>query len=183
MPIGVTRMLLMAGAASIAGCVADLGTVDGTTERYLATATAQVSAAAARADLTTDETATVAAARRDGGSAAFSPLSAGGQGFVGWLDLPRTHACSAQLPADYYVVDAKVAPRSAVIGLRRIDGTAVLQGASVPVEHLPGSAPPAPMARIALGPDSFTLGRWFECSDGVGHCGWAITLDASTRGC
>jgi hypothetical protein len=177
------RLALVFALAGLAACSLDRSPIDQTTTGYLDRVSAAVTDAAALAETPVERHATVSAARRDGGAAVFAPSSADDGGFVGWLELPQSHACAARLPAAYYLLEARVASAEANLTLRQIDGQARLDDLTVPVERIDGPAPAAPMARIALGPDSFLLGRWFKCSDGLGHCGYAVTLDAATPGC
>ncbi|MCV3273671.1 hypothetical protein [Roseobacter sinensis] len=175
--LSATALLLVLTAC------APLSSPGATTERALARTSAQVAATATDAGIATDQTATVSASRADGGAAVFVPEAVGGGGFVGWLDLPPAHACRGTLPPANYAVSAEIGARSAALSLRQIDGPSGLAPVTVPVRRISSDAPVTPMARVALGPDSFLLGRWFTCSDGVGHCGYALTLDASTPGC
>lgn len=173
------RIALVLAVVGVAACAS---TVDQTTDRYLENVSNNVAAVAKRIGVPIERGATVVAARSDGGVAVFSPSSDQG-GFVGWLDLASTHACAARLPAAYYVVQADVTQTEALLTLRQVDGDARLVGLRVAVELVDDDEPVTPMARIALGPDQFLLGRWDKCSDGLGHCGIGLTLNASTHGC
>ena len=37
--------------------------------------------------------------------------------------------------------------------------------------------------RVAIGPEHFSLSSWHRCSDVIGCCRYALTLDESTPGC
>ena len=162
---------------------AQLTSTSTVSERFLARVSGNVASVADGEGIAVDRAATVSAVRADGGAAVFAPEAGAAGGFVGWLDLPEGHACAGSLPAANYAVSAEIGARSALVSWRQIGGAARLDAVKVPVTRISSAAPTTPMARVALGPDSFLLGRWFTCSDGIGHCGYAITLDASTPGC
>lgn len=171
-----------AAVGALAACTPS-PTPEAAADRFLARASASVMAAAVAEGLSVEPAAAVSAIRSDGGTAVFLPQTDEAGGFVGWLDLPDGHACRQKLPASHYAVTAKIAPRDVDLVFRQLDGPAGLDPISIPVEVLASETPVTPMARVALGPDSFLLGRWFTCSTGSGHCGYALTLDDSTPGC
>ncbi|MEM9708501.1 MAG: hypothetical protein AAF871_06865 [Pseudomonadota bacterium] len=175
--LSITALILGLGAC------AQIFPTDVASERFLSLASANVASVAADEGIPVDQDATVSAARSDGGVAVFAPEAGPSGGFVGWLELPETHACASTLPAANYTVSAEIGARSALVSWRQIGGAAKLDAISVPVSRISDTAPVMPMARVALGPDSFLLGRWFTCSTGSGHCGYALTLDGSTPGC
>lgn len=170
-------------AATCAVLVACTQTPEIAAQRFLNEVSDQVVVAAASIDQSVDPTAAVGATRADGGAAVFLPTKQSHGDFVGWLDLPPGHACATRLPAATYSVAADVGASTAQITLMQLDGGARLDGLTLRVDRIRTAEPVTPMARIAMGPDSFVLGRWFTCSDGVGHCGYALTLDSQTPGC
>ncbi len=179
----ILRIVPIFTIVCVAACSNHTASIDRSTAHYLDRVSMNVADVSTRFSISVDRGSTVAAARSDGGAAVFTPSLADHGGFVGWLDLPKAHACAARLPAAYYVLDARVTATEAFLTLREVDGAARLEDLRFAVERIDDDTPVAAMARIAFGPERFLLGRWFRCSDGVGHCGWALTLDAATPGC
>ena len=142
---------------------------------------ADLSGVARGAGRTPIEGSVVGAVRGEGGIAALLPTDDGG--FVLWLDLPPANACAAALPSGYYIGDVRTEGYTATLDFRGVDRATGLDELTSEIERIAGTAPPQPMAEISFGPDRLALGRWFECSTGTGHCAYALTLNASTRGC
>lgn len=170
-------------AAGVTGCVSSTKSLQTSTEFYLKRASTDMSAVASRIGISVEKSETISIASGNGGAAVITPITDDSNGFISWLDLPKTNACASQLSSAFYIVSARSTLTDAFISLREIDGSAGLEGVRVLVERISDAAPVTPMARIALGPDALSFGRWFRCSDGVGHCGYALTLDANTPGC
>lgn len=170
-------------AAACAALAACSQTPEIAAQRFLNDVSDRIVIAAASEGQSVDPAAAVGATLASGGAAVFLPTRQSSGDFVGWLELPPGHACSARLPSATYSVTADVGARIAQLSFRQLEGSARLDGLTVRVDRIRAATPATPMARIAMGPDSFVLGRWFTCSDGVGHCGYALTLDSQTPEC
>ena len=176
-------IVFILSAAGLTGCVNSTRSLQTSTEIYLKRASTDMSAVASRIGIPVEESETIAVAGGNGGAAVFTPVTNDSNGFISWLDLPKTNACASQLSSAFYIVSARTTLVDAVVSLREIDGSARLEGVRVLVERISDAAPVSPMVRVGLGPDTLSFGRWFRCSDGAGHCGYALTLDESTPGC
>jgi hypothetical protein len=168
----------------MAACERPQVSIEDSTGRYLDQVVTRVAEVATREGIPVIPSEALTAAHSEG-AAVFLPSTHEDGRLVGWLDLPATNPCAAHLTPGYYVVEPRLMETEVLLTLREIGGSSGLEGLRSDVEREVNDDDlhPPTLVRIALGPEHFSSWGWHKCSDGIGCCRWALTLDASTPGC
>lgn len=130
---------------------------------------------------------TVTATRSSDEFIILSPADADRQpDLYAYVALPSESACVATLPHDFYWIEIRLdhqEPDLAWATFYNSNDDAALKDIPVRVTEVSVPLPSEPTVDVALNPGSALFGRWYDCSDGLGHCGYALTLTYDSSDC
>jgi hypothetical protein len=170
--------------AVAAACGHSPVSIEDSTRLHLDQVSTRVAEVATKAGIPIDSRGAVTAAHSEGGTAVFVPAPHEDGRIVGWIDLPPTNPCAARITQGYYLIEPHLTKTKANLTLRGIETSSGIDTFMSNLKRKDDDEMPHPtLVRISLGPEHFSVSGWHKCSDGLGCCRWALTLDESTPGC